>query len=56
MLNSADGLEWETFCACDHLYSVETSQLKAWRGRVSSERRRALRRKMIQCYRLLVED
>ena|SRR5437867_10838128 len=23
VLNSADGLDWETFCVCDHMYSVE---------------------------------
>ncbi|MSU61248.1 MAG: type II toxin-antitoxin system PemK/MazF family toxin [Pedosphaera sp.] len=56
MLNSADGLEWETFCLCDHLYSIEASQLKARLGRVGPERRRAIRRKLIQFYRLLVDD
>ena len=25
MLNSADGPDWETLCACDHLFSVETT-------------------------------
>ncbi len=32
VLNSADGLDWETFCVCDHLYSVEATQLKRKRG------------------------
>ena len=40
--------QWETFCACDHMYSVETSQLKGRRGTVSQERRRVIRRKLIQ--------
>lgn len=31
----ADGLDWETFCVCDHLYSVETAQLKLKRGKLS---------------------
>ena len=56
MLNSADGLDWETLCACDHLFSVETTQLKRRRGKVSHERRRVIRRKLIQFYRLLSED
>ena len=56
VLNSADGLDWETFCVCDHMYSVETGQLKRKRGRVTRERRRAIRRKLIQLYRLLAED
>lgn len=56
MLNSADGLDWEAFCACDHFYSVEVTQLKHKRGNVSLERRRAIRRKLIQCFRLLTDD
>jgi hypothetical protein len=56
VLNSADGLDWETFCVCDHLFSVETGQLKRKRGKVSGERRRAIRRKLIQFFRLLAED
>ena len=56
VLNSADGLDWETFCVCDHLYSVGTGQLKRKRGKVSRERRRAVRRKLIQFYRLLADD
>jgi len=39
VLNSADGLDWETFCVCDPFYSVESAQLKLKRGRVSVERR-----------------
>jgi hypothetical protein len=56
VLNSADGLDWETFCVCDHMYSVETTRLKSKRGKVSRERRRAIRRKLIQCYLLLADD
>jgi len=56
VLNSADGLDWETFCVCDHMYSVETAQLKRKRGRVTTERRRTIRRKLMQFYRLLSED
>jgi mRNA-degrading endonuclease toxin of MazEF toxin-antitoxin module len=56
LLNSSDGLDWETFCVCDHLYSVEVAQLLHKRGRVTGERRRAIRRKLIQFYRLLSDD
>ncbi|HWN95102.1 MAG TPA: type II toxin-antitoxin system PemK/MazF family toxin [Methylomirabilota bacterium] len=56
LLNGSDGLDWETFCVCDHLYSVEASQLVRKRGRVTAERRRAIRRKLIQFYRLLADD
>jgi len=56
LLNSADGLDWETFCVCDHLYSIETNQLIEKRGHVSRERRRIIRRKIIQLYRLLADD
>ena len=56
LLNSADGLDWETFCVCDHMYSVEAARLRRKRGHVTTERRRAIRRKVIQFYRLLVDD
>ena len=56
LLNSADGLDWETFCVVDHLYSVEVSQLKHHKGVVSLERRRQIRRKLVSFYRLLADD
>lgn len=43
MLNGADGMDWETFCDCSHIYSVESSELFGKRGHVSLERRRAIR-------------
>jgi mRNA-degrading endonuclease toxin of MazEF toxin-antitoxin module len=43
MLDSADGMDWETFCDCSHIYSVESSQLFGKRGHVTLERRRTIR-------------
>ena len=44
MLDTEDGLNWETFCDCSILWSVDVTRLKTRRGHVTLERRRALRR------------
>ena len=49
LLNGADGLDWETLCRCDVLYSVEKIDLKKRRGRVTPARQRQIISKMIQC-------
>ena len=43
MLDSADGMDWETFCDCSILFAVPSAQLFNKRGRVTLERRRAIR-------------
>lgn len=43
MLDREDGMDWETFCDCSHIYSVESAQLFGQRGHVTLERRRAIR-------------
>jgi mRNA-degrading endonuclease toxin of MazEF toxin-antitoxin module len=43
MLNGADGLDWETFCDCSVIYAVKSDLLFNKRGRVTLERRRAIR-------------
>src|SRR2546425_8953110 len=43
MLNGADGLDWETFCDCSVMYAVKSDLLFNRRGRVTLERRRAIR-------------
>ncbi|MBI4661041.1 MAG: type II toxin-antitoxin system PemK/MazF family toxin [Verrucomicrobia bacterium] len=53
LLNSADGLEWETFCRCDLIYAVAADDLRERRGRVSRERRRAIARKLVVIFGLL---
>src|SRR5213592_2980403 len=44
LLNSADGLDWETFCRCDHIFSVERDRLKprSKPAKVSPDRRRQI--------------
>ena len=56
MLNSADGLDWETFCDCSIIYAVQSDQLYGRRGRVSLERRRAIRAKVRDIFRLQATD
>ena len=55
MLDTEDGLEWETLVRCDTIHLVLRSELKAGRGRVIRERRREIGRKIIQIFGLLVE-
>lgn len=56
MLNGADGMDWESFCDCSVLYAVESSLLFGKRGRVSLERRRAIRSKIRDLFRLNATD
>ena len=56
MLNMADGFDWETFCDCSLMYSVESARLFGKRGRVSLERRRAIRQKIRDLFLLLDTD
>ena len=56
MLNSADGLDWEKFCDCSILWSVPSTGIFGRYGRVSSERRRAIRQKLRDIFRLLATD
>jgi hypothetical protein len=56
MLDSADGMDWETFCDCSHIYSVEAAQLFGRRGHVTLERRRAIRTLLKEMFRLNATD
>ena len=56
MLNGADGMDWETFCDCSTLFSVPTAGLFGQRGRVSLERRRAIRARIRDVFRLNAAD
>jgi len=42
LLNSADGLDWETLCFCDLIWSAPREQLGRRRGLVTPERRRSI--------------
>jgi mRNA-degrading endonuclease toxin of MazEF toxin-antitoxin module len=55
-LNGADGMDWETFCDCSTFFSVPAAALFNKRGRVSLERRRALRSKIRDVFRLAAMD
>ena len=48
ILNGDDGLNWETLCRCDFLWTVDKSALKNRRGTVCLERRRDIARKVVQ--------
>lgn len=53
MLNSADGLEALTKVDCGFLYTIKKdSIINPW-GRVSVERRRAIKQKIVECFGLL---
>ncbi len=56
MLDTEDGLNWESFCDCSILWSVAASRLKARRGQVTLERRRAIREKVRNMFRLAATD
>jgi mRNA-degrading endonuclease toxin of MazEF toxin-antitoxin module len=42
LLDSADGLNWETICKCDLILSVDKSDLHQHRGQVTVERQRQI--------------
>ena len=49
LLNSADGLDWETLIKCDLIHAVRKSDLRGKRGTVSPARRRQIVQRMIEC-------
>jgi hypothetical protein len=48
VLDRADGLDWQTLCRCDLMFTVPKTSLNNRRGVVSVERRRDIARKIIQ--------
>jgi hypothetical protein len=48
VLDRADGLDWQTLCRCDLMFTVSKSSLSNKRGIVSVERRRDIARKIVQ--------
>lgn len=42
LLDEADGMDWPPLCKCDLIYTLPKLELRNHRGRVTSERRRAL--------------
>ena len=47
LLDSADGLDWQTLCKCDLIHTVEKEALHTFRGLVTTERRRQIVRVII---------
>src|SRR5262249_9546772 len=47
VLDSSDGLDWETLCKCDLIFSVERELLHTPRGLVTTARRREIVRAII---------
>jgi mRNA-degrading endonuclease toxin of MazEF toxin-antitoxin module len=56
MLDTADGLNWETFCDCSILWSIDAPLLRSKRGDVSLARRQAIRQKVREMLRLSATD
>jgi mRNA-degrading endonuclease toxin of MazEF toxin-antitoxin module len=54
LLNSADGLDWESYCRCDHIFSVERDRLRmrAKPARVSAQRQRQIASRLIELFKL----
>ena len=50
VLDLADGLNWETLCKCDLIYSVDRDLLHTRRGLVTTERRREIVRVIVGCH------
>jgi mRNA-degrading endonuclease toxin of MazEF toxin-antitoxin module len=50
VLDAADGMDWPTLCKCDLIYIVPKSELKHFRGSVSSARRSILIRTVIAAH------
>jgi mRNA-degrading endonuclease toxin of MazEF toxin-antitoxin module len=56
MLDTEDGLSWETFCDCSILYAIASDQLVRKCGRVVLTRRNAIREKLRDVFRLAARD
>ena len=48
ILDSADGLDWETLCKCDLVFAVPKEQLSRKRGSVTPPRRRQIAEHVIR--------
>ena len=56
VLDSGDGLDGETFCDCSIMWVVQSRQLVKKRGRVTLDRRRAIRAVLRNIFLLLATD
>jgi hypothetical protein len=51
-LKGAGGMDWETFSDCSMLHALESGKLTCRRGRVSRDRRNAIRATIRDVFRL----
>ena len=56
MLDSSDGLNWETLCDCSIMYAIEAAALVNKRGMVTPVRRNAIREKVRDMFLLADRD
>jgi mRNA-degrading endonuclease toxin of MazEF toxin-antitoxin module len=56
LLDTSDGLDWETFCDCSCLYAIRSKDLFGKRGRVTLERRLQIRTKIRDTFCLSATD
>ena len=52
LLDSTDGLDWETLCRCDVLFLAKKTELSRRRGALSRERQRQIGQKIIRLFGL----
>ncbi len=52
VLKGAEGMDWETFSDCSMLHALESGKLTYRRGRVSRDRRNAIRATIRDVFRL----
>jgi mRNA-degrading endonuclease toxin of MazEF toxin-antitoxin module len=51
-LDKSDGLDWKTMVRCDRIHLLSKSQFQEAKGNVTTERRSAIARKMVEVLRL----
>ena len=56
LLDTEDGMDWETFCDCSCLYAVKSAGLFGRRGHVTLERRRQIRARIRDIFLLMAND
>ena len=52
VLDASDGLDWATVVRCDAMHFLPRVKFGQHLGNVSIQRRRAIARKLIECFRL----
>jgi mRNA-degrading endonuclease toxin of MazEF toxin-antitoxin module len=50
LLDTEDGLDWETLCKCDLIYAVPRADLKRQKGRVTEQRQKQIVRTILAAH------